>query len=40
MRRTADYTYEQNLADAMSLAKLLAALNTMPQPTRFGVFRM
>ena len=33
MRRTADYTHEQNLADAMSLAKLLATLNTMPQPT-------
>ncbi len=33
MRRTADYTYEQNLADAMSLAKLLLTLNTMPQPT-------
>jgi methylglutaconyl-CoA hydratase len=33
MRRTADYTYEQNLADAMSLAKLLYTLNTLPQPT-------
>jgi methylglutaconyl-CoA hydratase len=33
MRRTADYTYEQNLADAMNLAKLLATLNTLPQPT-------
>jgi methylglutaconyl-CoA hydratase len=33
MRRTADYTHEQNLADAMSLAKLLMTLNTMPQPT-------
>jgi methylglutaconyl-CoA hydratase len=33
MRRTADYTYEQNLADAMMLARLLHTLNTMPQPT-------
>ena len=33
MRRTADYTYEQNLADAMMLARLLKALNTLPQPT-------
>ena len=33
MRRTADYTYEQNLADAMNLAKLLHTLNTLPQPT-------
>ncbi len=33
MRRTADYTFEQNLADAMSLARLLRLLNTMPQPT-------
>jgi methylglutaconyl-CoA hydratase len=33
MRRTADYTYEQNLADAMSLARLLHTLNTLPQPT-------
>lgn len=33
MRRTADYTYEQNLADAMMLARLLNRLNTMPQPT-------
>ncbi len=33
MRRTADYTYEQNLADAMMLARLLNTLNTMPQPT-------
>jgi len=33
MRRTADYTYEQNLADAMMLARLLQRLNTMPQPT-------
>lgn len=33
MRRTADYTREQNLADAMMLARLLQRLNTMPQPT-------
>ena len=33
MRRTADYTIEQNLADAMSLARLLYRLHTMPQPT-------
>ena len=33
MRRTADYTVEQNLADAMVLAKLLYRLNTLPQPT-------
>lgn len=33
MRRTADYTHEQNLADAMMLARLLYTLNTMPQPT-------
>jgi methylglutaconyl-CoA hydratase len=33
MRRTADYTHEQNLADAMTLARLLRRLNTMPQPT-------
>jgi methylglutaconyl-CoA hydratase len=33
MRRTADYTVEQNLADAMALARLLHTLNTLPQPT-------
>ncbi len=33
MRRTADYTFEQNLADAMMLARLLHTLNVMPQPT-------
>lgn len=33
MRRTADYTYEQNLADAMTLARLLHTLHMMPQPT-------
>lgn len=33
MRRTADYTHEQNLVDAMRLARLLHRLNTMPQPT-------
>jgi methylglutaconyl-CoA hydratase len=33
MRRTADYTHQQNLADAMMLARLLHTLNTMLQPT-------
>jgi methylglutaconyl-CoA hydratase len=33
MRRTADYTYEQNLADAQALARLLRTLNSMPRPT-------
>jgi methylglutaconyl-CoA hydratase len=33
MRRTADYSFEQNRADAMMLARLLHTLNTMPQPT-------
>src|SRR5262245_41494756 len=33
MRRTADYTHEQNLADAQSLARLLRTLNSMPRPT-------
>jgi methylglutaconyl-CoA hydratase len=33
MRRTADYTYEQNLADAQSLARLLRTLNALPRPT-------
>ena len=33
MRRTADYTYEQNLADAQGLARLLYTLNTLPRPT-------
>jgi methylglutaconyl-CoA hydratase len=33
MRRTADYTYEQNLADAQSLARLLRLLNSFPRPT-------
>jgi methylglutaconyl-CoA hydratase len=33
MRRTSEYTHEQNLADAMALARLLRTLNSMPQPT-------
>ncbi|MCW5774310.1 MAG: enoyl-CoA hydratase/isomerase family protein [Rhodospirillaceae bacterium] len=33
MRRTAEYTHEQNFADALNLARLLQTLNTMPQPT-------
>lgn len=33
MRRTADYTYEQNLADAQNLARLLHTLNSLPRPT-------
>jgi methylglutaconyl-CoA hydratase len=33
MRRTAEYTYEQNLADAQALARMLHILNTLPRPT-------
>lgn len=33
MRRTADYTHEQNLADAKGLARMLHVLNTLPKPT-------
>lgn len=33
MRRSADYGEAENLADARSLAKLLATLNTLPKPT-------
>ena len=33
MRRTADYTYEQNFADAQGLARLLYTLNTLPRAT-------
>ena len=33
MRRTADYTREQNFADAMGLAWMLHTLNTLPKPT-------
>src|SRR5258707_11768754 len=33
MKRMAGYGYEQNLADARSLADMLAALDRMPKPT-------
>jgi methylglutaconyl-CoA hydratase len=33
MRRVADYTYEENVADAMGLADLVESLYTMPQAT-------
>ena len=33
MKRMASYSYEQNLADANALAKMLHALNFLPQPT-------
>ncbi|MCP5419475.1 MAG: enoyl-CoA hydratase/isomerase family protein [Gammaproteobacteria bacterium] len=33
MRRMADYSYEQNLADARQLAELMRALNAMCKPT-------
>ncbi|MDD2853230.1 MAG: enoyl-CoA hydratase/isomerase family protein [Desulfuromonadaceae bacterium] len=33
MRRMADYSYEQNLADAMSLAELMRTLDTLTKPT-------
>jgi len=33
MRRMADYDYEDNLSDARSLAAMLLALKTLPQPT-------
>src|SRR5882672_6953425 len=33
MKRMAGYGYEQNLADARSLADMLAALNRLPKPT-------
>jgi methylglutaconyl-CoA hydratase len=33
MRRVADYTHEENVADAMGLADLVEALYTMPQAT-------
>jgi methylglutaconyl-CoA hydratase len=33
MRRVADYTYEENVADAMGLADLVETLYTMPQAT-------
>jgi len=33
MRRTADYSREQNLADALGLARMLQALDTLPKPT-------
>lgn len=33
MRRTADYTEEENLADASALAEMLYLLDTLPKPT-------
>ena len=33
MKRMAGYGYEQNLADARSLADMLAALDRLPKPT-------
>jgi len=32
MRRTADYSHDQNLADAMGLARMLRTLDTLPKP--------
>lgn len=33
MRRMADYTAEENLADALALAELMRTLDTLPKPT-------
>ncbi len=33
MRRMAEYSWEQNMADAMALAELMHTLNTLPKPT-------
>jgi len=33
MRRMAEYSWEQNMADAMVLAELMHTLNTLPKPT-------
>ncbi len=33
MKRSATYSFEQNVADAMGLAKLLKTINTLPKPT-------
>lgn len=33
MRRMADYSHAENLADAMALAKLMRTLNELPKPT-------
>ena len=33
MRRMADYTYQQNVNDAMRLGTLLKTMNTLPKPT-------
>jgi len=33
MKRMADYSFEQNVADASSLAKMLHTLNSLPKPT-------
>lgn len=33
MRKTADYTYDENVEDAMGLGRLLKTINTLPKPT-------
>jgi methylglutaconyl-CoA hydratase len=33
MRRLADYSYDENVADAMGLGTLLTIINTLPKPT-------
>lgn len=33
MRKVADYNFEQNVADAMTLGRLLKTINTLPKPT-------
>jgi len=33
MRRTADFSFEQNMVDAMGLARMLQVLNSLPKPT-------
>src|SRR6185312_11828057 len=33
MRRLADYSFDENVADAMGLGTLLKIINTLPKPT-------
>jgi len=33
MRKTAEYDFDENVADAMTLGKLLKTINTLPKPT-------
>ena len=33
MKRTASYTFEENVADATKLAEMLRTMNTLPKPT-------